>query len=121
MIMKKTLVMGASLNPQRYSNIAINRLVNNNHEVVAFGLKEGVVAGINIDTHLMPYKDIHTITLYLNPQRQKAFYDYIISLQPERIIFNPGTENKEFQNILKQNNIEFEESCTLVLLGINQY
>ncbi|WP_040251704.1 CoA-binding protein [Psychroserpens mesophilus] len=118
---KKTLVIGASLKPQRYSNIAINRLVNYNQEVVAFGLKEGVVAGVNIDTNLMPYRDVHTVTLYLNAERQKAFYDYIISLQPERIIFNPGTENKEFQNILKQNKINFEESCTLVLLGTNQY
>jgi predicted CoA-binding protein len=118
---KKTLVIGASLKPERYSNIAINRLVNYNHEVVAFGLKEGVVSGIKIDTNLMPYKNVHTVTLYLNPERQKAFYDYIISLQPERVIFNPGTENSEFQNLLKQHNIFFEEACTLVLLGTNQY
>lgn len=119
--MKKTLVIGASLKPQRYSNIAIHRLVNYNHEVVAFGLKKGDVAGIEIDTNLMPYKDIHTVTLYLNPERQKAFYDYIISLNPERVIFNPGTENSEFQNILKQRSIYFEEACTLVLLSTNQY
>lgn len=118
---KKTLVIGASLKPQRYSNIAINRLVNNKQEVVAYGLREGNVAGIEIDTKLLPYQDIHTITLYLNPQRQKAFYDYIISLNPERVIFNPGTENSELQDILKQNKIFFEEACTLVLLGINQY
>ena len=118
---KKTLVIGASLKPQRYSNIAINRLVNYGHDVLAFGLREGVVAGVTIDTHLMPYKDVHTITLYLNPQRQKAFYDYIVSLNPERIIFNPGTENSEFQNVLKQEGIYFEEACTLVLLSTNQY
>ncbi|MFK7783422.1 CoA-binding protein [Psychroserpens sp.] len=118
---KKTLVIGASLKPQRYSNIAINRLVNNKQEVVAYGLREGNVAGIEIDTKLLPYQDIHTITLYLNPQRQKAFYDYIISLNPERVIFNPGTENSELQDILKQNKIFFEKACTLVLLGINQY
>ncbi len=119
--MKKTLVIGASLKPQRYSNIAINRLVDYNHEVVAFGLKEGTVAGVEIDINLMPYKDVHTVTLYLNPERQKAYYDYIISLQPKRIIFNPGTENSEFQNLLKQSNIFFEEACTLVLLASNQY
>lgn len=118
---KKTFVIGASLKPQRYSNIAINRLVDYNHEVVAFGLREGTVAGIEIDTNSMPYKDVHTITLYLNPERQKTFYEYIISLQPERVIFNPGTENNEFQNLLEQNNIFFEEACTLVLLGTNQY
>lgn len=118
---KKTLVIGASLKPDRYANMAIHRLVNSNHEVVAFGLKEGIVAGIQIDTRLIAYKDVHTITLYLNPDRQKAYYDYIIALQPKRVIFNPGAENPEFQNLLKQNNIFFEESCTLVLLGISQY
>nr|WP_321233572.1 CoA-binding protein [uncultured Psychroserpens sp.] len=118
---KKTLVFGASLKPQRYSNIAINRLVSQNHEVLAFGLREGLVAGVTIDTNLMPYKDIHTITLYLNPERQKAFYDYIISLNPDRVIFNPGTENSEFMNVLKQHGIYSEEACTLVLLSTNQY
>lgn len=118
---KKTLVLGASLKPQRYSNIAINRLVSHNHEVVAFGLREGQVEGVEIDTNLMPYRDVDTVTLYLNPERQKEYYDYIISLKPGRIIFNPGTENPEFQNVLKQNDIFFEEACTLVLLGTNQY
>jgi predicted CoA-binding protein len=118
---KKTLVIGASLKPQRYSNIAIHKLVTYNHEVVAFGLREGEVAGVAIDKNLMPYKDIHTVTLYLNPERQKPFYDYIVSLHPERVIFNPGTENSEFQNVLKQHQIIFEEACTLVLLSTNQY
>ena len=118
---KKTLVIGASLKPERYSNIAIHRLVKYGHEVVAFGLKEGVVAGVQIDTNLMPYKAIDTVTLYLNAERQKPFYEYIISLQPKRIIFNPGTENSEFENLLKQQGIYFEEACTLVLLGTNQY
>lgn len=118
---KKTCVIGASLKPERYSNIAINRLVKYNHEVVAFGLREGTVASVQIDTNLIPYKDVHTVTLYLNPERQKSFYDYIISLEPKRVIFNPGTENVEFQNRLQEHHIFFEESCTLVLLGTNQY
>lgn len=118
---KKTLVLGASLKPQRYSNMAIHKLVNYKHEVVAFGLRKGTVAGIVIDIDALPYRNIHTVTLYLNPERQKTFYDYIISLQPERVIFNPGTENTELQNILSQNNIYYEEACTLVLLSINQY
>ncbi|WP_040281137.1 CoA-binding protein [Psychroserpens damuponensis] len=118
---KKTLVIGASLKPERYSNIAMKRLTSYNHDVVAFGLREGQVAGIDIDTSLMPYKDIDTITLYLNPERQKAYYEYLIGLQPKRIIFNPGTENSEFQNLLKQQGIYFEEACTLVLLSTNQY
>jgi predicted CoA-binding protein len=118
---KKTLVLGASLKPNRYSNYAIQRLVANNLEVVAFGLKKGMVAGVEIDTELMPYKDIDTVTLYLNPERQKDYYDYIVSLRPKRVIFNPGTENPELFSILKENNIFFEAACTLVLLSTNQY
>lgn len=118
---KKTLVIGASLKPERYSNIAIKRLRKYKHDVRAFGLKAGIVEDVSIDTELMPYKDIDTITLYLNPMRQKPYYDYIIGLNPKRVIFNPGTENSEFYNLLKQNNIEFEVACALVLLGTNQY
>lgn len=120
-IKKKTLVFGASTNPSRYSYLAMHRLTQNGHEVVAFGIKNGAVAGVEIDTDLKAYKGIDTITLYLNPKRQRAYYDYLISLHPKRIIFNPGTENPEFYRILTEHNIEFEQSCTLVLLGINQY
>ncbi|UAB80182.1 CoA-binding protein [Marixanthomonas sp. SCSIO 43207] len=119
--MKKTLVLGASLKPSRYSNIAINRLVKNNIEVEAVGLREGEVAGISITTEKENFKNIDTVTLYLNPKRQEAYYDYILSLQPNRVIFNPGTENPEFYTLLKENNIEFEVACTLVLLASNQY
>ena len=119
--MKKTLVFGASLNPNRYSHYAIQRLVANNHEVVAFGLREGEIEGVAIDTVLKPYKDVHTVTLYLNANRQKEYYDYIIGLNPNRVIFNPGTENPEFFELLKAHNSNFEMSCTLVLLSTNQY
>ena len=119
--MKKTLVFGASLNPNRYSHYAIQRLVAHNNEVVAFGLREGLVEGIPIDTTLVPYDDIDTITLYMNAKRQKEYYSYIIGLQPKRVIFNPGTENPEFFKLLEENNINFEMSCTLVLLSTNQY
>lgn len=118
---KKTLVFGASLSKERYSNFAINRLVNHGDEVLAFGLKKGEVAGVTIDTELQPYKGIDTVTLYLNPKRQVEFYDYIISLNPKRVIFNPETENPEFYKLLKENNIDFEVACTLVLLSTNQY
>lgn len=118
---KKTLVLGASLNPNRYSYYAIQRLVASRHEVVAFGLKSGQVSGVTIDTELLQYENIDTVTLYLNPGRQNEYYDYIIGLDPKRVIFNPGTENPEFYKLLKENNIAFEESCTLVLLSTNQY
>lgn len=118
---KKTLVLGASLKTHRYSNYAIERLVNGGHKVLALGLKKGNVAGVNIDNDLKIYKDIDTITIYLKAENQKPFYNYIISLNPKRVIFNPGTENPELYAILQKNNIIFEESCTLVLLSTNQY
>ena len=118
---KKTLVLGASLKPDRYSNFAIKRLQNSEVEVVAFGLKSGDVNGVKIETELLPFEDIHTITLYISSNRQKQYYNYIISLNPKRVIFNPGTENPELFNILEENNINFEIACTLVLLSTNQY
>ncbi|MGC6430173.1 MAG: CoA-binding protein [Jejuia sp.] len=118
---KKTLVLGASLKPNRYSNYAIQRLVANHIETVAFGLKKGDVEGVAIATDLLNYEDIHTVTLYLNSKRQKTYYNYIVSLKPSRVIFNPGTENPELYEILKERNIDFEVACTLVLLSTNQY
>lgn len=118
---KKTLVFGASLNPSRYSNLALHKLVAHKHEVMAFGLREGVVAGVSIDTELLPYDGINTVTLYMNAGRQQPFYEYLMGLKPNRVIFNPGTENPEFFKLLKENAIDFEMSCTLVMLGTNQY
>jgi len=118
---KKTLVIGASLKTERYSNIAIRRLVKYKHDVVAFGFRSGTVDNVVIDTDLNHYENIDTVTLYLNPKRQKDFYEYVVSLKPKRVIFNPGTENEAFYNILKTNNIAFEVACTLVLLTTNQY
>ncbi|AOW16982.1 CoA-binding protein [Polaribacter vadi] len=116
-----TLVIGASTNPNRYSNIAIKRLRDKNLSVLALGLRKGKVLDVDIDDEKVAYKNIDTVTLYLNPKRQEEYYDYIISLQPRRVIFNPGTENMEFIKLLKNNQIESEIACTLVLLSTNQY
>ena len=118
---KKTLVLGASLKEQRYSNIAIYRLRKFNIETVAIGLREGMVDDVKIHKELIPFLGINTVTLYLNPKRQEQYYDYIISLQPERVIFNPGTENTVLYQLLSKNNIKSEVACTLVMLGTNQY
>ncbi|MGB1017799.1 MAG: CoA-binding protein [Chitinophagales bacterium] len=117
----KTLVLGASLKEDRYSNKAVRKLVNNNIETVAFGLKAGEISGIEINTQLKAFDNIHTVTLYLNPKRQEEYYDYIVSLNPKRVIFNPGTENTTFQKLLSENGITFEEACTLVMLSIGNY
>ncbi|NRD20614.1 CoA-binding protein [Winogradskyella eckloniae] len=118
---KTTLVIGASLKPERYSNKAIKRLRQHHHLVKAIGLRQGLVEDVSIDTELKPFTDIDTITLYLNPTRQKAYYDYIININPKRVIFNPGTENSEFYELLNQHAIKYEEACTLVLLATSQY
>ena len=118
---KKTLVLGASENPSRYSFLAINRLKNNQHPIVAIGKCKGMVAGIAIETGKIESEDIDTITLYLNPAHQKEYYDYIISLHPQRIIFNPGTENDELAELAHKNGIATKEACTLVLLATGQY
>ncbi|MCY7408787.1 MAG: CoA-binding protein [Chitinophagales bacterium] len=118
---KKTLVLGASTNPERYSNIAIHRLLLHGHDVVPVGIKRGAVAGIKIINEKKAFENIDTVTLYLNPQRQQEYYDYILSLKPKRIVFNPGAENEELENLAKANGIEATEACTLVLLSTGQY
>lgn len=118
---KKTLVLGATTNPARYANIAINRLRRSQVPTVAIGLRQGEVADVKIENEKVPFKDVHTVTLYLGPPRQEEYYDYILSLKPERVIFNPGTENPEFYRLLQKNNIEVEVACTLILLSTKQY
>ena len=118
---KETLVLGASVKTDRYSYLAVQKLVANNYTVKAIGAKEGEVLGVNIYKGKEPFKNIHTVTLYLNPKNQVSYYNYLVSLQPKRVIFNPGTENEELQNILTKNNISFENACTLVLLSIKKY
>lgn len=120
-MVKKTLVLGASLNPDRYSNIVVKKLQLNNIDVKALGLKTGNIDKVLIEIDPINFNNIHTVTLYLNSVRQRCYYDYIISLKPQRVIFNPGTENTEFYNLLRNKSIKYLEACTLVLLSTNQY
>lgn len=120
-MVKKTLVLGASLNPDRYSNIVVKKLLLNNIDVKALGLKTGNIDKVLIEIDPINFNNIHTVTLYLNSVRQRCYYDYIISLKPQRVIFNPGTENTEFYNLLRNKSIKYLEACTLVLLSTNQY
>lgn len=118
---KKTLVMGASTEPSRYSYKAIKMLQRYGHPVVAVGKKEDTLDGITIEKQQVDFDGVDTVTLYLNPMNQKQYYDYIVGLKPQRVIFNPGTENPELFSLLKQNNIDIEVGCTLVMLSVNQY
>lgn len=121
--MEKTLVMGASLKPDRYSNLAVNRLRDHGKEVLAYGNTEGFIKDVKIHTALEDFKDetIDTVSLYLNPDNQKPFYQAILNLKPRRVIFNPGTENMDFIQLLSEHQIQTEASCMLVLLATNQY
>jgi len=118
---KKTLVLGASDNPSRYSFLAVEKLRKYEHPVVAIGKKDTKVSDVLIEKDKKPFTDINTITLYLNPLRQQEYYDYILSLKPQRIIFNPGSENEELAELAEENNIQTMEACTLVLLSTGQY
>ncbi|MBE0649708.1 MAG: CoA-binding protein [Bacteroidales bacterium] len=113
---KLTLVIGASEKPERFSNKAIRRLKRYGHPVEAIGLRPGEVDGVVFKTGFPKLKGIDTVTLYVGPARQPEYYDYLISLEPKRIIFNPGTENSEFYEMARAHGIEPVESCTLVML-----
>ena len=118
---KKTLVIGASENKERYSNLAVQKLTAHQQPVIALGIKKGKIGDTVIETEKKPFDNIDTVTLYINPSRQKEYYDYIFSLHPKRIIFNPGTENEELQAQATAKGIAVQEACTLVLLSTNQY
>jgi len=117
----KTLIIGASNNPERYAYKAAERLLAHGHEIELLGLRPDVIFGSTIETERTQYTDVDTVTMYIGPQRQPEYYEYIVSLNPRRVIFNPGTENNEFETMLSENGIIAEEACTLVLLGIGQY
>ena len=121
MINKPTLVIGASTNPARYSHLAIHSLRKHGHDVVALAKKVGHVIDVPIEINFPKNKNIHTITMYVGAQRQEEYYQPILGLKPERVIFNPGSENRELTILLEENGIEAIEACTLVLLSTGQY
>ena len=118
---KKTVVIGASENPGRYASIAINMLHKKGFEVVPVGLQKGSIFGFPILVNQPPVENVHTVTLYIRPEIQKTQYDYILSLHPKRIIFNPGTENRELEKLAQEKGIETLEACTLVMLSTGEY
>lgn len=119
--MKKTLVVGASENPDRYSNKATHRLLFHGHPVELLGLREGHVADRPIRTGRPSLDGIDTVTMYVGPRNQPPLYDYILGLKPKRIIFNPGSENDELIEMAEKQGIKVVEGCTLVLLATEQF
>lgn len=114
---KKTLVIGGSIKPERYSNRAIRKLLKYGFPVVSIGLREGEVDKVKIETGRPEFKDIHTVTLYIGKAHQPEYYDYLLGMNPKRIIFNPGTENRDFRKLAEKQGIETVEFCTLIMLG----
>jgi predicted CoA-binding protein len=119
--MKKTLIIGASDKPERYAYKALHLLQTRGHKVEAIARRQMTISGVEVHKEKVELDNIHTITLYLSAKFQPEYYDYILDLKPERVIFNPGTENRELVSILKKNDIKFENACTLVLLHTDQY
>lgn len=119
--MKKTLIVGATTNESRYAYKAAEKLTAAGHEIIPFGIKKGEVFGQPIVNDWQAFEDVNTVTMYVGPARQDEYFDKIIAIKPNRVIFNPGTENPIFQDKLSNAGIDFEEACTLVLLSLNDY
>ena len=119
--MKKTLVLGASPNPTRFSYKAVKSLVRHGYEAVLIGNRKGQISWQDIIIGTPEIADLHTVTIYLNPENQKEYYEYIISLKPQRLIFNPGSENQELIQLAMENGIEVCVACTLIMLNSNNY
>lgn len=119
--MSKTLILGATNNPERYAYLAANKLIKFGYEIINVGVKQGVVGGEEILNGQPDVKDVDTVTLYVGPKHQPPYYDWLIGLKPRRIIFNPGTENPELAMLARSAGIETEVGCTLVMLSSGQY
>ena len=117
----KTLVIGASPNPLRYSHKAVKKLRACSIDVVAIGKRETTIEDVPVVKEKVQIDDLHTVTLYLNAQNQEEYLDYIISQKPKRIIFNPGTFNQKLIDLATEAGIETIEDCTLVMLASDDY
>jgi len=118
--MQNYLVLGASPNRLRHSNKAVKSLIRHNKEVIPIGFRKGVISGVEIQTGQPSIESVENVLLYLGPQRQPDYYDYILGLKPQRIVFNPGTENNEFQLMAEKQGIEVVIGCALVMINGNQ-
>jgi len=119
--MSLVMVLGASPNPDRFSYKAVRKLARDNHEVIAIGKRTGMIGEIPVITTQPEISGVHTVTMYLAPYHQGEIFDYVLSLRPKRVIFNPGTESPEFDEFLESYNIEVVHDCTLVMLAGNRF
>lgn len=119
--MKTTVVIGASENTERYSNKVIRELQQKKIPAIAIGSKEGLINETKIQTGFPRADNIDTVTLYIAPKHQPEYYNYVLGLKPKRVIFNPGTENLEFEEKIKNAGIEALEVCTLTMLKVGLF
>jgi predicted CoA-binding protein len=119
--MKKVVVLGVSPNPERFSNQAIRSLLKRNYPVIAVGIRRGFIENLPIQTGMPDIKPVDTLLLYIGPRHQKDYYEYILRLQPRRVIFNPGTENPELITRCKENRIEVLLDCSLVMISTGTF
>jgi predicted CoA-binding protein len=119
--MKKTLVLGATTDENRYASLCVERLLDHGHEVVPVGIKKGETHGIKIINDLPAIEGVDTVTMYVGARNQPQYYDFLLGLAPRRIIFNPGAENDELARLASEKGIQVMEACTLVLLSVGKY
>jgi predicted CoA-binding protein len=119
--MDKVLILGASANPTRFSHKAIKSLLRRNYNVVAIGLAHDTVDSVTIETDMLPFTGIDTILVYLSAENQVEYYNYMLSLNPRRIIMNPGANNPEFEEMAKKKGISVVNDCGLVMINTNKF
>ena len=119
--MSLIVVLGASPKPERFSYKAVRRLIRYDHEVIAIGKRAGMIEDTPIINTQPEITGVHTVVMYLAPYHQGEIFDYVLSLRPKRVIFNPGTESPEFDEFLESYNIEVVHDCTLVMLAENRF
>jgi len=117
----KVVIIGASPNPNRYSYIATLLCLDKDIAVIPLGVRKGTIGDLEILTEKIPIENVHTVSLYIGEEKQKEWYDYIFSLQPSRIIFNPGTYNPELEKLARERQIECVINCMLTMLHLNQF
>jgi len=118
---KKVIVMGASLNPSRFANLAVNKLQQKGFEVLAFGKKSGYIGQVKVSDTLPNDNDIYAIVMYMNAQNQKPFEDYIVNTHPHFVFFNPGSYNAELIQKLEARKIKVIQDCTLIALNRDDF
>ncbi len=116
------LLIGASKKPERYAYLAFHRLEEAGHDVLLFNPALDEIEGHPVcnDLHNIS-KEIHTVTLYVSEKNLLPLIPMIIELKPKRVISNPGTECSAMKEACEQNNIEYIEACTLVMLKTKQW